>query len=107
ILPAVGHVLVGVGHHVLGALNGQVQQLLVALGQAQAPDAFQQVVPSGVHLSLGGVGVVQHVLGLGESLLKSSLGSVGDTLGGELHGIVIGLFQQGLVGGLTVDGEGV
>src|SRR5699024_7192077 len=77
-----------------------LQHALVALGQTQTPDAFQQSVPSGVDLVLSGVGVVQNGLGVVHSGLKGGLGGVGDTLGGQGQSVLIGLLQQVLVAGL-------
>ena len=98
----VGHVLVLVGNHAISLVDELLQHGLVALYQAQTPDTLQQVIPSSIHLSLGGVGIGHDGLGLGQSLLKGGLGRVGDTGGVQTLGIGNGLLQQGLVGGLGV-----
>src|SRR5699024_9052880 len=51
--------LVGFAHHHVCTANQLLQHSLVALLQAQAPDAFQQIVPRVIDFFHGSVGVIQ------------------------------------------------
>ena len=69
LLPVVRHIQVGVLHHLVGPDDEQLQHGLVAPGPVEHVDGPHQLAAGGVHLQLGGGGVVQHGLGLGEGLL--------------------------------------
>ena len=70
-------------------------------------DGLHQLVKGGVHLGLGGGGVVQNRLGVVHGGLKLG-GHGGNQVGGVLfQGVVVGVLQQELVGlaGLLLLGQ--